>query len=126
MRGGAAALALLLCWWEAATGAAVLGSKSAGGGGGGGALPPAPPLMSAYQRSLMAKLQRGAKASSDAATPSVLRALDHPTLRSTLARCCQGCYFKGSRGSHRTPWHPVQGPLDPLHTGKVPQETLSH
>jgi hypothetical protein len=24
------------------------------------------------------------------------------------------------RGSHRTPWHPVEDPLDPLQMGKVP------
>jgi hypothetical protein len=38
----------------------------------------------------------------------------------------QGCYLKGSRGSHRTPWRPVQDPLDPLQIGKVLQETLMH
>jgi hypothetical protein len=27
---------------------------------------------------------------------------------------------RGPRGSHRTPWHPVQDPLDPLQIGKVP------
>ena len=28
--------------------------------------------------------------------------------------------FKGPRGSHRTLSHPVEDPLDPRHTGKVP------
>ena len=27
---------------------------------------------------------------------------------------------KGSRGSHRTPSHPVEDPLDPLQIGKLP------
>ena len=28
--------------------------------------------------------------------------------------------FRGSRGSHRNPSHPVEDPLDPLHIEKVP------
>ena len=32
----------------------------------------------------------------------------------------QGCYLKGSRGSHRTPWRPVEDPLDPLQIGNAP------
>jgi hypothetical protein len=32
----------------------------------------------------------------------------------------QGCRLRGSRGSHRTPSHPVEDPLDPTQIGKVP------
>ena len=38
----------------------------------------------------------------------------------------QGCWLRGSRGSHRTPSHPVEAPFDPLHIGKVAQEMLLH
>jgi hypothetical protein len=31
----------------------------------------------------------------------------------------QGCYLKGSRGSHRTPSHLVEGPSDPLQIGNA-------
>jgi hypothetical protein len=32
----------------------------------------------------------------------------------------QGCQLRGSWGSHRTPWHPVEDPLDPLQIEKTP------
>jgi hypothetical protein len=34
--------------------------------------------------------------------------------------------LKASRGSHRTPSHPVEDPLDPLHIGKATSETRPH
>jgi hypothetical protein len=33
---------------------------------------------------------------------------------------------RGSRGSHRTPSHPVEDPLNPLQIGKAPQEMRLH
>jgi hypothetical protein len=38
----------------------------------------------------------------------------------------RGCYFRGPWGSHRTPWHPTEDPLNPLQLGKVRSETHSH
>jgi hypothetical protein len=35
-----------------------------------------------------------------------------------------GMLTQGSWGSHGTPWHPVEDPVDPLQLGNVPQETL--
>ena len=31
-----------------------------------------------------------------------------------------GLLTQGVRGSHRTPWHPVEDPLGAIHIGKVP------
>jgi RNA recognition motif-containing protein len=31
-----------------------------------------------------------------------------------------GLLTQGVRGSHGTPWRPVEGPLDPLQIGKMP------
>ena len=33
-----------------------------------------------------------------------------------------GLLTQGSRGSHMTPWHPVEDPLDPLQIGKVQKD----
>ena len=44
-------------------------------------------------------------------------------LKAELERCQAGLLtVKGSWGSHRTPWHPVEDPLDPLQIGNVPRK----
>jgi hypothetical protein len=51
--------------------------------------------------------------------PSAVTAITACYPAITMAHC-QGCELTGSRGSHSTPWHPVEDHLDPLQIGKAP------
>jgi hypothetical protein len=42
------------------------------------------------------------------------------SMGSTTFACEAGLLPQGSRGSHRTPWHPAEDPLDPLQIGTPP------
>ena len=55
-----------------------------------------------------------------AGPPQIFVRLMGPGMAGADKARAQGCELEGSWGPHRTPWHPVLDPLDPLRIGKAP------